>query len=125
MGGGQALQEAFAPRGELHQRLATVGHIAHAANESARLHAIDELDRAVVPELEALGQRAHVRAHPFRHALHGEQQLMLLRLEPRLTTGALAEAEEAPQLIAELGQRLVVGARELGGHSSLIYRPTI
>ena len=79
-----------------------------AADHSEGGQAVDELDDRVVLELELPGERADGREAVRRKPLDGEQQLVLLGLEPRLAGRLLAEGEEAPEEVAEMGQVLVI-----------------
>src|SRR4029077_4516139 len=69
---------------------------------------VDELDGAVVTELEPLGEGADRGRDAGRHATDGEQQLVLPGLEPDRAGSLLAEAKEPSQLVAERRQRAVV-----------------
>jgi len=82
--------------------------LAGTPDETARLHAVDDLDRAVMPQLEALAEPPVGRRRARRHAAHGEQELVLLRLEAGGAGRLLAEAEEAAELVAELRQCAVL-----------------
>ena len=64
---------------------------------------------SVVPDLQAFGQLADRNLLALREALDGQQCLVLLRGQSHLAGGGLAETQEPPQRIAELGQDLVFG----------------
>ena len=110
----QAREETLAARRETDQHLSPVGPVPRAADETARLHAVDQLDGAVVAELEALGEGPDRRSLPAGHAAHGEEELVLLGCQPGRARRPLAEAEESTHVIAKLRESAVFG----GGHSA-------
>jgi len=124
MGDRQLRQQTFPAPGELDDDLSPVGGVRRAPHEPARLHPIDELDRAVMPELQPLGEPADGGGDAGRHAAQRKQELVLLRLEARLPGRLLAEAEEAPELVPELRQGAVIRGSE-ALHDPIIYRGTI
>jgi len=80
------------------------------ANQKTAFHQpVDQLDRAVMAELQPLGEGADSRRSAARQAFQSEQQLMLLRLDAGALRGRVAEAQKAPDLIAKLGQSAEVG----------------
>src|SRR5262249_19095680 len=120
--GKQRLPERRQP----HEHLPTVALPALAADEPSRFRPVDELDHAVVPEVQPVCERSDRRGPAPGQPLHAEEQLMLLRLEARRPRRLLAEAEEPAQLVAELGERTVVRRREPEtSHPSHLYRVTI
>lgn len=70
---------------------------------------INQLDRAVVLQLQPLGEIADRRAFSFGESLQGEHQLVLLGFQRRRVGRLLAEMNEAPDLKAELRQRPILG----------------
>jgi hypothetical protein len=110
-------QEGLSARREPYEHAPAVALASNSPDEAAGLHAIDELDGAVVLDLQTLRQETDGRLPTFRHAFEGEKKLVLLRLKARRTRGSFAEAHEPAELIAKLGQRLILGHRErLGRH---------
>ncbi len=77
-------------------------------NEPARLQAIDQLDRAVMLDLQAFRQRPDGCTLPAAQALYRQERLMLLRLQTSGTRRLLAEVQETPDLVAKFPQRLNV-----------------
>ena len=69
---------------------------------------INQLNRAVMLQLEPLGEVADRGAFSFGEAFQGEHQLMLLRLQPRRVGGLLAEMNEATDLEAKRRQRPIL-----------------
>ena len=67
-------------------------------------HAIHEFDHAVMPELQPVRQLSDGRGMPVRQTFDCEQKLMLLRLQSEPPDLLLAEMQETPDLIPELGQ---------------------
>src|SRR5438093_1794593 len=122
MGERQSQQERPPVRGESHQDPAAVARAARSPDQAARLHAIDQLDGAVVPDAEPLGERADRRLGAARQAAEQEQELVLLGLEPARARRLGAEGVEAPQRLAELGQRPVLRQRDVASdHGRPIY----
>src|SRR5438876_54908 len=118
----QAQQQPVPARGEPHQDPAAVARAARAAHQPVRLHAIDQLDGAVMPDAEPRGEDADRRLGAAGQAAQREQELVLLGLEPARARHGSAEGEEAPQRVAELGQRPVLRQRDVaGGHRRPIY----
>jgi hypothetical protein len=96
-------------------------------NQPASLQAIDQLDRAVMLDLQPLGQRPNGCSLPAAQALHRQKRLMLLWLQTCGTRCPFAEIQESPDLVAKFSQSLNVigGALELfHGHHQL-YRITM
>ena len=73
-------------------------------------------------QLQTLGQFADGRRRAVRQALDGQEELVLLRLHSGRPHLLLAEAEESPDLIAEVGQGAVFFEGEILHH---LYRITI
>jgi len=82
-----------------------------APHQAASGQPIDQLHRGVVPDLQSLGQRADRRRPAALEAFHLQEHDVLLRLDARGTCSFLADAEKAPDVIAQIGQRLVVHSR--------------
>ena len=118
----QAQQQPVPARGEPHQDPAAVARAARAPHQPARRHAIDQLDRAVMPDPEPCGEGADRRLGAAGQAAQREQELVLLGLEPARARHGSAEGEEAPQRVAELGQRPVLRQRDVAGdHRRPVY----
>src|SRR5580704_7847385 len=79
----------------------------------AGLQPVYQLHRAMMLNLHPACQFANARTNTFRHALNGEHKLILAALQAGLLYGPLAEVEELANLVAELGQSLIVRQREL------------
>ncbi len=122
----EALEHATPARRDREPDLAAIARARALQDEAPLRRTRDELDRAVVLDLQALGDAADRRRFVFRHAAKSEEELVLLRLDAHLARRALAEHEEAAQAIAHLGERAVFGVRD-GWHGSNvdIYRVTI
>src|SRR5215470_4028956 len=65
----------------------------------------------MVPDLQSLGQRADCGRPAALEAFHLQEHDVLLRLDARGTCSFLADAEKAPDVIAQIGERLVVHSR--------------
>jgi len=104
----ETLQHPPALRGEPDIDLAPVALPPLAPDEAPALQAIDQLDRAVVLDLEPLRQLADRRLPIRRQPPQRQEQLVLLRLETDGARCLLAPAQELPEPVPELGKRLVV-----------------
>jgi len=87
-------EHVLALRGELDQHAPPIFLAAAPPHELPRLEPVQQLDRAVVPELQPVGQVADGHFLIWWCALRGEQELMLLRLEPRRACGVFTETQE-------------------------------
>jgi hypothetical protein len=108
MKGGQATQHGFALRRQAEQHLSTIAVAAFALQEATLLQLVAECHGRVMLDAEALGNRADGRAHARGQAAHGQQQLMLLRLDARRARRLLAERQEPTHLVAKGCQQAVL-----------------
>src|SRR5262245_6397440 len=70
-------------------------------HEPLRHASPDELDRAVVRDLEPLREPPDGRSVALRQPADREEELVLLRLEARVTCARLAEIQKAPELVPQ------------------------
>jgi len=105
----------LAARRKLHIDFTPVVFSQHATHQSSSGQPVDQLDRAVMLNLQTLSQIGNTSGSAAGHTFYGKQELMLLRFEPGGTGGVFAESEKAANLIAKLGDCLVVGEFEVGG----------
>jgi len=63
----------------------------------------------VVADLQPFRKIADADLVPCRHALHRQQQLVLLRFDADGRSSVFAEGQETPYLVAKLGQGTVIG----------------
>ena len=76
---------------------------------------------AVVTDVQSRRNFTDVGLDPFRQALQGKQQLMLLRIEARSPGRLLAEMKEQTDLISKLGEGPVIaGSQLVGRHRGII-----
>jgi len=121
MGAREAREELLATSREDHRYPPPVARRPRAPHDTARLHPVDELDRAVMAQLQALGDRPDRRLGPVGHPPHREEGLVLPWLEAGAAGGLLAEVEEAAKLVAELRQTPVLGnTHPTGRHGEII-----
>jgi len=113
VGSGEGGQQRLAVGGEPHPDHAVVVGIGGALHEIRLLCAIDQLDSAVVAEQEVAGDVADRRVAPMPP--DGQQQLVLRRRQALVPGLLLAPVEEAPELVAQVEELLVVpiGQRSL------------
>ena len=84
---------------------------------------IAQLDGGVVADVQPAGNFRDRRVNVFRQALQCEQQLMVLRIDAIGASRLFAEMQEAPDLVAEFGERaVIVRAQIVFGHDR-DYRP--
>lgn len=104
----EGAENAFALRQEANEYFTAVLFAAMAPYVSVTLETVDQLHRAVMPQLHPIGKGsdrgAEVRGKPF----DGQQQLVLLGIKPCLAGSQLAEVQEASNLMAEFRQRAII-----------------
>jgi hypothetical protein len=104
----QFRKQLFAASSDDELHLSPISAVARTPNPSGRFQTTAQLDRAVVANLQPLGQGADGRFLSERRSFDCQQRLVLLWLDPCRTRDALAEIQEAANLIAEVRQGLVV-----------------
>jgi hypothetical protein len=123
MGDRELPQQRLAPVREADEDFPPVLGIVLAPREAPLGETVDQLDGAVMLNLQALGQLADGRPVSFGQAFDSQQKLVLLRLDPVRLGGVAAELQEAPDAISELGQRAILGGGEVGGiHKHIVSR---
>jgi len=120
MGEGETREEAVAAPREPDEDLPAVGSVAMPPDEPAGLHPVDELDRAMVSDVQAVGDLADRRTAVRGQAADGQEELMLPRLEPRPAGDLFAEPEEPSELVPEPGERAVFPVRERPGRHPVV-----
>ena len=104
---------------------ALISRVGDALEQAFVLAAIDEFNRAVVPDAETGCGIGDGHERSFRSTRYLEQQLMLLRLQTRVKRRRFAEEEEAAQFVTEVGQsvkqEIRAGIRGLERHSYISY----
>jgi hypothetical protein len=92
------------------QNLPPIPGRTRARDQSALRQPFHQLARAVMLELDPLGQNSDARLlSRLNNTLDREQQLMLLRLDPGGARRLFAKVEKPPDLVAELRQSSVIG----------------
>jgi hypothetical protein len=104
----KAPKPLFSPRSHPNQHLASINIATVPCRESSLDQAVHQFHRAMMPDLQSLGESPNRRPLCSRQALDGKQELVLLRLDTSGPRFALAEGEEATDLMPKLGQGLVV-----------------
>jgi hypothetical protein len=99
--------------GEANKHLPLIGLTPAALDETTLGEPIDEFDRAVMRDLEPLGQRADGRFPSLRQTFHGQEQLVLLGFKARSTRSLFTEAEKPAKLIAKFSECLIRCDRDL------------
>lgn len=115
-------QQPLAGRGQPDQNFALIVASRVARHSTALGQAVDQLQRAVRSDLQPLGQFSDGRQLAFRQALYREKKLVLLRLDSAGARGFLAIAQEAADLVAQLGERPVGFGRQIPCHIYIVSR---
>src|SRR6185312_27023 len=108
----EACHDALALRGQLHSHRPPVAGMRCPLHEPLSLRPVDQLDYAVVTQLEPVGQLAHGRPLPAGKAFERQQQLILLRCQAVPAHRFFAEAQITADAETESGQRLEILLRE-------------
>jgi len=105
----ECFKQVLARFREFDNDLTFVGFARPAVHHVAFFHAVDQLHRTVVSELQPVGKIADggsvtVAVEPF----YRKQQLMVLRLKTGFPSGSFAKMHKETDLIAEFGERLIL-----------------
>ncbi len=111
----QSAQDTLPGRGEVQRRLPSVLPARAPLHEAPFGGTLHQLYGAVVLDLQPLSHRSDGRPLLRLQRLEDEQELMLLGLDAGLTSGGLAEREEAADLVAQLRESPVLAGREVRG----------
>ena len=115
-------EQRFAAPGYNDMNHPAVRRSGFASKKSDVAQAIYELDDGVVTQMKPRREIRDGRWHIRRKALHAQEELVLLGLNPGIPCGGLAETEEVANLVAELCKELVVDGL---AHRGKLYRITI
>jgi hypothetical protein len=110
MRNGELLQEFLSAESESQQHFATVLLAARTSDKTLGLKPVGQLNRAVMLNLETLGQHADRGNVVSGQAFYHQQCLMLVRLDAGSTRGVFAEVQEAADFVAEISERGIVDA---------------
>ena len=119
---GQRMQQPFAGRGQTDVDLATVFCRYAPHDRSTLAQTVDQLNGAVMPDLQPGGQLADGGYDLRRQSCDREQKLVLLRFK---TVGArrfLAVAEKTPDVVSKFRQRAKAGGGKILRHSYIVSR---
>ncbi len=105
---GELRQNALALRGKRQQYLAAVVLGPLAAYIPSPFQAVDQLDRAVVLNLHAVGQFPNARTYSLGYAFDGQHKLILPALQTGCVYGGFTEMQVPANLIPEFRQSLIV-----------------
>jgi len=111
---GEPAEDGFSAAGDANANTPPIVGVRVPRDQSLGHETIDEPDRTVVFDVKTLGEAADGRRQLRRQPFQRQQQLMLARVEPGRTRRAFAERQKAADLIAEFGQRLIVGITRSG-----------
>jgi len=107
-------QHALTARGQRNEHLTAVLARALALHQPLFHQPVDELNRAVMLDLQPLGQLADRGAGPVREPLQSQHQLVVLRFDTGLAGRLLTEAQELAYAVAKRGQGAIIVRFELG-----------
>lgn len=88
--------------GEANKHLPLISLVPAALDETAFHEPIDEFDRAMMGELEPLGQSSDGRFPSFRQTFHGKKQLVLLEFKARSTHDLFGSCGESSEVDSEI-----------------------
>ena len=111
MGERELSQDATAGACEPNDYLAAIRLRRVADDVTAAFQAVNELNHAVMFELQPDGQLSDGRDGSRREPFEGEKQLVLLRLQPMRANLIVAETKKSADLAAELGQSAITSQR--------------
>lgn len=101
-------KDRFALRRDADQDAAPIARVRLTSDKTVAVEAVDEADRAVVPNLEPLREGADRWRGAARQAFQRQEQLMLLGVKTVSAGSALAEGQKPTNLITELCERPVI-----------------
>jgi hypothetical protein len=105
---GDLAKNFLSATGEPQQDLAPIFAATRSFQKAVRFQSINELDGAVVLDLQALGENADGGIVGSGQSLDREERLILLRLNPGGAGGLLAQILKTAHLVAELRQSAVI-----------------
>jgi len=109
MAEGELLQLGFAKRREVNQHLPAIRWSPRTGYQAAARQPVDQLDGAVVLDLQSFGNHSNTRRLTRRsQTSEGQQQLVLLRFQACGSRRLLAEMEKSSNLVAKFRERLIV-----------------
>jgi hypothetical protein len=100
----QPTQHLLAFRCDLQDRAAFVRGIVSSCDQTFALGPIDEFDSAVMLQPEAFGRVGNGDSLPLRGSRNLQKKLMLLWVQSRFLSRALAEMQETTELKTKFGQ---------------------
>src|SRR5581483_5897118 len=100
------------------QREFAQGFLSFGRELQQNLQPVCEFHRAVMLNLQPIGDLAHAPANAVGKTFQRQHELILLRLQSRFPGRFLAEAKKTADLIPKFGHALVVGLEDgaAGGH---------
>jgi len=96
-------QKCFAAARKAKIDLSAVASAARAANPASSFEPAAQFDGRVMPDLQALGERADRGLDSQPAPLDREERLVLLRFDSGGAGGRLAKVQEAADFVAEVG----------------------
>jgi hypothetical protein len=121
----QPAKDRAAGRSQADPNFALVVGAASPRDGARGLQAIHQFHRAVMLQEETRGNLPNGGPYTLGKTLHGQQELMLLRLDAMLLRGSFTEMQKLPDLAAELGEIAVLIGGKVCVNCSHLYRNAI
>jgi hypothetical protein len=100
---GQFAEHPFTLPGKREQYFSPVASAPVTTHKTTGRQPVCQLDGAVVPNLQALGQLSDTRADLERQALEGQHELVLPRLQPDNARRLFAKVQELADMVTQFG----------------------
>jgi hypothetical protein len=107
---GQTLEQPFSFARDLNQDLAPIAAAWRSANKASIFQPVNQFNRAVMAQQEALGEIPDRGGGAGRDSPQGQQELVLRGIDSGVACRSLAEVEETTDLESKLRQRSVIRA---------------
>ena len=104
----QSPEDGFATRLELNHDLAPIAGVGTPPHQASCHEPIDQPHDTVMMKLQSLSERADGGRPAAFQTLQLQEQLIVPGRDADLSGGQLPDAEEPPDLIPKIGQRLIV-----------------
>ncbi len=106
----------------MQQHFASVLRSPFALHKAAGFQAVYQFDGTVMLDLQPLGDFRDLGSHVRRQSLEREKELVLARLQSRVTRCSFAKPQEPANLVPELRQRFEILLRQVLLHGRRLYR---
>jgi len=111
-------ENVLAVRSQTDDHLPPISMARRANHQIAKNEAIHQANSALMLKKQPLGERSDGAGLAYGHRFDSQHRLVLPGLNPFFKRDALAEVEEAADLVPKFGQFFVIGAR----HNYIVLR---